>query len=104
MSKSLKSAYQLKDASVLDAWLFSILHNCLRDHFRKLHPHADIEEIMELPAADPTPEQQHAETELVARVRRAVAALPLGQRQVVTLVDLEDVTEKEARVLRVGAP
>lgn len=96
MSKSLRSAYQLKDASVLDAWLFSILHNCLRDHFRKLHPHADIEEIMELPAADPTPEQQHAETELVSRVRRAVAALPLGQRQVVTLVDLEEISYSAA--------
>lgn len=45
---------------------------------------------MELPASDPTPEQQHTENELVSRVRRAVAALPLGQRQVVTLVDLEE--------------
>lgn len=51
---------------------------------------------MELPTADPTPEQQHAETELVARVRRAVAALPLGQRQVVTLVDLEEMSYSAA--------
>lgn len=96
MTKSLKSGYQLKDDAALDPWLFSILHNCLRDHFRKLHPHADLEEIMELPSPDPSPEQFHAQTELVGRVRRAVAALPLGQRQVVTLVDLEEMSYSAA--------
>lgn len=92
MAKGLKSMHQLKDDTVLEAWLFSILHNCWRDHFRRAHPLADIEELMELPADGPTPEQQHAESELVVRVRRAVATLPLGQRQVVTLVDLEELS------------
>lgn len=96
MTKSLKSVHQLKDDSVLEAWLCSILNNCLRDHFRRLHPHADIEELMELPAPDPSPEQYHAESELVGRVRRAVAGLPLGQRQVVTLVDLEEMSYSAA--------
>lgn len=90
--KGLKSVHQLKDETVLEAWLFSILHNCWRDHFRRLHPLADLEEIMELPADDPTPEQYHADNELVGRVRCAVAKLPLGQRQVVTLVDLEELS------------
>jgi RNA polymerase sigma-70 factor (ECF subfamily) len=93
--KGLKSLHQLKDEAVLEAWLFSILHNCWRDHFRRQHPQADIEEIMELPADGPTPEQQHAESELAIRVRRAVARLPLGQRQVVTLVDLEALSYTE---------
>ena len=94
--KGLKSAHQLKDALVLEAWLFSILNNCWRDHLRRLHPLANIEEIMELPAEDPTPEQHHAESELVGRVRSAVAALPLGQRQAVTLVDLEEMSYSAA--------
>jgi RNA polymerase sigma-70 factor (ECF subfamily) len=47
---------------------------------------------MELPANGPTPEQQHADNDLALRVRRAVATLPLGQRQVVTLVDLEELS------------
>lgn len=94
--KGLKSAHQLKDALVLEAWLFSILNNCWRDHLRRLHPRADIEEIMELPAEGPTPDQYHAENELVSRVRRAVAALPLGQRQAVTLVDLEEMSYSAA--------
>lgn len=87
--KGLKSIHQLKDETVLDAWLFSILNHCWRDHFRRQHPQADIEEIMELPGDDPSPEETHAENQLVGRVRRAVAALPIGQRQVITLVDLE---------------
>lgn len=94
--KGLKSLHQLKDEVVLEAWLFSILNNCWRDHFRRQHPQADIEEIMELPADTPTPEQQHSENELVYRVRRAVALLPLGQRQVVTLVDLEEISYSAA--------
>lgn len=96
MSKGLKSVSQLKDDSILEAWLCSILNNCLRDHFRRLRPHGDIEEIMELPAPGASPEQHHAESELVGRVRRAVAGLPLGQRQVVTLVDLEEMSYSAA--------
>lgn len=96
MIKGLKSVHQLKDESVVEAWLFSILNNCWRDHFRHLHPQADIEEIMELPAEGPTPEQHHAESELILRVRRAVAALPLGQRQAITLVDLEEMSYSAA--------
>ena len=45
---------------------------------------------MELAAPDASPEERHTENELVGRVRRAVATLPLGQRQVITLVDLEE--------------
>ena len=92
LAKGLKSVNQLKDDTVLEAWLFSILHNCWRDHFRRQHPQADMDEIMELPAAGPTPEQYLSENQLVGRVRQAVAALPLGQRQVVTLVDLEEMS------------
>lgn len=50
---------------------------------------------MELPAQDLNPEEVHAESQMVGRVRRAVAALPIGQRQVVTLVDLEQMAYGE---------
>ena len=90
--KGLKSAHQLKDSELLLSWLFSILANCLRDHFRRQYPTADVEEIMELPAHDASPEERHTENEVVGRVRRAVATLPMGQRQVITLVDLEELS------------
>lgn len=51
---------------------------------------------MELPADDLTPEQHYVESELISRVRRAVAALPLGQRQTVTLIDLEEMSYSAA--------
>lgn len=92
LAKGLKSVHQVKDELVLEAWLYSILNNCWRDHFRRMRPQANIDEIMELPSGDPDPEQNHAESELVMRVRRAVARLPLGQRQVVTLVALEEMS------------
>lgn len=92
LAKGLKSVHQVKDEAVLESWLFSILNNCWRDHFRRMRPQADIDEIMELPSDDPDPEQNHVESELVMRVRHAVAALPLGQRQVVTLVALEEMS------------
>lgn len=92
LAKGLKSVHQVKDELVLEAWLYSILNNCWRDHFRRMRPQANIDEIMELPSDDPGPEQNHVESELVMRVRRAVARLPLGQRQVVTLVALEEMS------------
>ena len=94
--KGLKSVHQLKDESVLEAWLFRILHNCWRDHFRLQHPSDDIEHAMELPAPGKTPDEIRAESELIGRVRRAVAALPMGPRQVVSLVDLEELSYTEA--------
>jgi RNA polymerase sigma-70 factor, ECF subfamily len=94
--KGLKSVHQLKDETVLEGWLFSILHNCWRDHFRRQHPTVDIDEALELAAPDKSPEEQHADSELIRRVRRAVAMLPLGQRQVVSLVDLEELSYTEA--------
>lgn len=42
-----------------------------------------------------TPEETHARLQTVGRVRAAIAQLPVGQRQVVTLVDLEECTYNE---------
>ena len=94
--KAIKNLAQLQDHTSLEAWLFSILSNCLRDHYRRRRPQADYDELLELPSAEPLPEEQHAESQLVARVRFAVASLPLGQRQVLTLVDLGELSYIQA--------
>ena len=57
----------------------------------------DIEEIERIDEF--TPEDGHAQSQLVSRVRNAVARLPLGQRQVLTLVDLEEVSYAEVSVI-----
>jgi RNA polymerase sigma-70 factor (ECF subfamily) len=56
-----------------------------------------------MPGTAPTPEDERATAEIVARVRAAIARLPLGQRQVVTLVDLEELSYAEV-ALALGIP
>jgi RNA polymerase sigma-70 factor, ECF subfamily len=87
LTKALRKSAQLRDPKARDAWLFTILANCYRDHFRKLRDMDDIDEI-EI-SHDTTPETESSRTEIVSLVRTTVGRLPEGQRQVVTLVDLE---------------
>ena len=91
--KALKNVHQLRDPALLNSWLFSILANCWRDHFRQHKEMDDIDELEDYRYShDNTPEHAHAQSQIVARVRGAVDRLPLGQRQVITLVDLEELS------------
>jgi len=89
--KALKNSGQLRDPALFNSWLFSILTNCWRDHFRQHREMEDIDELEDYRCAhETTPEDEHTQSQLVSRVRDAVAKLPVGQRQVLTLVDLEE--------------
>jgi RNA polymerase sigma-70 factor, ECF subfamily len=91
--KALKNVSQLRDPALLNSWLFSILANCLRDHFRQYKEMDDIDELEDYRYAhENTPENAHSQSQIVLRVRDAVSKLPLGQRQVLTLVDLEELS------------
>jgi RNA polymerase sigma-70 factor (ECF subfamily) len=88
--KALKNSRQLRDPALLNGWVFSILGNCWRDHFRQHREMEDIDELEDYRCAThTTPEDDHSQSQVVSRVRDAVAQLPMGQRQVLTLVDLE---------------
>jgi len=87
LTKALRKSAQLRDPKARDAWLFTILANCYRDHFRRLREMEDIDEI-EI-SHEATPETESSSAEIVSLVRAAIARLPQAQRQVVTLVDLE---------------
>lgn len=88
--RALDRAAQLRDPARLRSWLCSILANALRDHYRRSRAFENVDDLDEAVLADPvTPETTSETTRLAARVRAEVARLPLGQRQVVTLVDLE---------------
>lgn len=103
--KALKNTHQLRDPALLNSWLFSILANCLRDHYRKHKEMDDIDELEDYRYShENTPENEHAQSQIIARVRAAVAQLPLGQRQVLTLVDLEELSYIEvAEILDIPA-
>ncbi|WP_298134698.1 sigma-70 family RNA polymerase sigma factor [Acidiferrobacter sp.] len=93
LAKAWQKHDQLRDPRAEEAWLFSIMTNCFRDHHRREHEAEDIDE-MDIPC-DHCLETEHLRSELVGRVRAAIAKLPPGQRQVVTLVDLEGFSYNE---------
>ena len=91
LARAMERCHQLREASQIEPWLFAILTNCWRDHLRRLRPHQDIDELEEtLSDLGATPEQERERGQIVDRVRAAVAHLPIGQREVLTLVDLEE--------------
>lgn len=98
LTTGLQKIHHLRDPDRLYAWLYSILNNCWKQHLRGQRPHEQIDE--QRPCDDPAPDAAAGQLETVARVRRAVAALPLDQRQVLALVDLEGFAYCEvARIL-----
>ena len=96
VAKALRNARQLKEIGSLEVWVFSILNNCWRDVFRRRHPTVDVEELSDTLSDDASPEEKCVVNDMVSRVRKAIAELPMGQRQVITLVDLEEFTYGEA--------
>ena len=85
--KAYRKSDQLRDPKAARSWLFSILSNCYNDHFRRNRETEDIDDITIID--ENSPETETRQLQIVVKVRDAVAALPGGQRQVVTLVDLE---------------
>ena len=100
LARALKNGYQLRDRGALDGWLFGILVNCWRDHFRRARPTEDIDNH---PLThNVTPEHEHERQRITDKVRQAVGKLPAGQRHVLTLVDLEGCTYAEvAEILEI---
>lgn len=103
LAKALSRRGQLREEEALESWLFTILNNCWRDHLRARRDFADVEELDEvILSPDPGPDQNYASRQTTARVRDAIAALPMAQRQVITLVDIEECSYAEvAKVLDV---
>ena len=100
MTKALARVGQLRETEKLDSWLFGILINCWRDHFRKQREMVNIDDL-EL-QHDDTPEKIKQTQDMVDSVRSSIARLPEGQRQVVTLVNLEGFSYAEvAEILEI---
>ncbi len=87
LAKALKNSGQLRNPNTIKAWLYRILSNCWRDHFRRSRDTVDVDDVVL--ADDDTPDSCHHRQQIIDRVRSAIAHLPMGQRQVITLVDLE---------------
>jgi RNA polymerase sigma-70 factor (ECF subfamily) len=95
VARGLTRAGQLRETEKLGGWLFAILNHCWLDHLRARREDLTDEALLDLPSDQPGPDGHAERSQTVGRIRAAVAALPLGQRQVVTLVDLEELSYAE---------
>lgn len=96
-AKALRRLGQLRDPAAMDAWLFQIMTNCWRDHFRRERPTDDIDALLE--RDDFAADGGYDADEIVARVRAAIDKLPLGQREVLALIELEGFSYAETAEL-----
>jgi len=87
LTKAIQNAKQLRDPNALNGWLFGIMANCWRDYLRKQKPLDDIDDV--LLSHQETPEYERERQDIVDLVRETMAQLPVGQRQVLSLVELE---------------
>jgi RNA polymerase sigma-70 factor, ECF subfamily len=103
--RALKSAKTLRDADRADAWVIRIMHHVYLDYLKSAKRREgpmETDRLDHVAAAtgwytgvENEPETRAIEHQRSARVRHAVASLPDGQREVVTLVDLEELTYAE---------
>ncbi|MHB8535582.1 MAG: sigma-70 family RNA polymerase sigma factor [Sulfuricaulis sp.] len=100
LTKALRKSSQLRDPNAGEAWLYSILSNCYHDHFRRQRATEEIDDNTLI--HESTPEKESSEQQVVHKVRAAIARLSEGQRQVVTLVDIQGLSYLEvAQILNV---
>lgn len=93
LSRAMKNSQQLKDPARLDGWLFKILVNCWRDCCRAKRDHLPIEDTTL--ADERTPESIYVRDTIVHQVRNCVKKLKSEYREIISLVDLEQLSYKE---------
>jgi len=92
-TRAMGKCHQLRDPTLLDSWLYSILNNCWREHLRRRRPETGLDE--ESLECTRCPERLNQASELAQCVLDLMARLPEGQRQVLALVALEDFSYRE---------
>lgn len=92
---------QMLDERALAGWAMAILNHVWLDHLRGRREYENIDDLAEVICCPcDTPEETLQRGQLIGRVRAAVARLPMGQRQALSLVDLEEMSYAEtARIL-----
>ncbi|VAX10325.1 hypothetical protein MNBD_GAMMA25-86 [hydrothermal vent metagenome] len=93
LTKAFKNEKQLKDITQFDGWTFRILINTWRNHLSRTKIMDNIDDYVF--TDEHTPESLHEQYQLSTFVHTAIDTLPQGQRQVVTLIDLEGLSYSE---------
>ena len=88
----------------LEAWLFRILRNAWIDHTRRARTQGTTVDIADMPEASVTDGVRVTEAVLMlGRTEEAMAELPEGQREVMLLVCVEELSYREAAEV-IGVP
>ena len=85
-------------ARPLAPWIFTIVANTVRNHFRdrpSRHTVDDDQAVQELADSAPGPERVAQGRQAVARLEAAMAALPLVQREVLVLTAIGGLRQQE---------
>ena len=85
--KAIQNYQQIRKIETLNGWLFKILARCLSDYYRSRKEYIEDDELHNID--DYTPEDATSQQQIVSRVRNIISRIPIDQRQVLTLVDLE---------------
>lgn len=92
LERAWAKAAQFRQGSDLRAWMFSIMHNV---HISELRRHRDVESVDNKPQEISVRASQSDALE-VRDLDRALAMLPLDQREVLLLITLEELSYEEA--------
>lgn len=97
LAKAIKALPNLRDPATLEGWVFTILANTWRSHLRARREM--VEFLEENHGTDECPEEINQRLETINSVHQAIAELSLGQREVITLVDLEGFSYAEVAAI-----
>lgn len=96
LSKAWVRRAQLREETALKAWMVAIMNHCWLDYLRRRRDFDDLDDHQDsLESNVDSPEACCNREQVITCVRAAVAKLPLGQRQALTLVDLEEFSYAE---------
>lgn len=93
-----RSASRFQGRSSVKTWIYGIAANCVRHHVRgEVRRRAMLADVSARPhVSRSVPDVDAAHRQLVAQVGAALAALPPAQREVLVMVDLEEISGVEA--------
>jgi len=93
LSKTLREHHQFENDKTLDVWLYKVMANCWRDLCRQQRESVDVEQAGLASNSNLETDQYHRE--LKTNIHQAMRMLSMTHRQIITLVDLEDLTYNE---------
>jgi len=96
------AAASYKPALPLKPWLFAIVANTVRNYFRKQARTRQVPLQDEYPDGKQTAEHSIDNQARVARLQQAISALPFDYREVIVLVSIQAIAQKEvAAILKI---